>query len=119
MKAKFLFWIPRIFTILAILFMFIFSLDAFSGDETFGKKMLGFLMHNIPVLLLIGVLIIAWKWEVIGGIIFIIASVAGCVFFRAFAGNPAALAVMLPFFSVGILFILGNILNGKNKTGIE
>lgn len=115
MKTKFLFWIPRIFTILAILFMFMFSLDAFSGDETFGKKMLGFLIHNIPVLLLTGVLIIAWKWEVIGGIIFIIASVAGSIFFRAFTGNPGSLAVMLPFFTVGILFILGNVLSGKNK----
>ena len=106
MTSKLLYWIPRILTIIAILFMLLFSFDSFSGNESFGKKMLGFFMHNIPVLLLTGVLVIAWKWEVIGGILFIIAAIAGSIFFKAFSGNPGSLIVLAPFFLTGLLFIL-------------
>ncbi len=114
MKAKTLYWIPRILTILSILFMLMFSFDVFGGNEPLGRKLLGFLMHNIPVLILIGALIIAWKWEVVGGSLFIIAFIASCFFFRSFSGNPASLIVTTPFLITGILFIVHHLLYGKN-----
>jgi hypothetical protein len=113
MKSTILFWIPRILTILSILFMAMFSLDSFGGNETFGAKMLGFLIHNIPVLILIAILIIAWKREVAGGILFILASIVGFIYFHSFSGNPGSLVVIAPFFIVGILFILHSVLYGR------
>jgi hypothetical protein len=106
MKEKALYWIPRIFTILAILFMMMFSIDVFSGNEPLGRKLLGFLMHNIPVWILIGILIVAWRWEFIGGMLFVMAFIAGSLFFRSFSGNPGSLTVLVPFLITGILFIL-------------
>ena len=110
MKSKILYWIPRILAILSILFMTIFSLDAFDGNESFGMKMLGFLMHNIPVLIILVILLIAWRWEFAGGILFILAFVAGTIVFHSFIGNPASLIVITPFLITGILFILHNVL---------
>jgi hypothetical protein len=115
MKEKLLYWIPRTFTILAILFMMMFSIDVFSGNEPMSRKLLGFLIHNIPVLILIGVLIVAWKWEVIGGLLFIVAFIAGSLVFRSFSGNPASLIVISPFLVMGILFILHNVLFAKRE----
>ena len=63
-------WFARVLAILTILFMLMFSLDAFSGEETFARKMLGFLMHNIPVFALIIALVIAWRYEIAGGVIY-------------------------------------------------
>lgn len=103
---KILFWIPRVTAILAILFMGMFSLDVFGGNEPPGKQLLGFLIHNIPALIIIGVLAIAWKWELIGGILFLLAALAGGVFFQGFTTNPASLIVMAPFALSGFLFIL-------------
>jgi hypothetical protein len=114
MISKILYWIPRILTIVSILFMTMFSFDVFGGNESFGMKMLGFLMHNIPVLIMIVVLIIAWKWELAGGILFIVASISGTVFFHSFSGNPGSLIVIAPFFLTGILFILHEIFYGRN-----
>jgi hypothetical protein len=114
MKAKTLYWIPRIFTILAILFMLMFSFDVFSGNETFGRKMLGFLMHNIPVLILIIVLVIAWKWEFIGGLLLVIAAIGGSIFFYSFTKNTGSLIVMTPFLITGLLFIIHHVLYVKN-----
>jgi hypothetical protein len=110
MISKILFWIPRVLTILAILFMTMFSFDVFGGNESLGIKLLGFIVHNIPVLILVGILIIAWKWEMAGGALFILASVCGAVFFHSFSGNSASLIVIAPFLFSGLLLILHNIL---------
>jgi len=106
MKKTFLSWIPRIISILAIVFVVMFSLEVFGGNEPITKKLLAFLVHNIPALILIAALIIAWKRELIGGILFIVLFLAGCYFFKSFAGNPGSLIVISPFLLVGLLFIV-------------
>ena len=115
MKEKTLYWVPRILTVIALFLMLMFSLDVFDGNETMGRKLLGFLMHNIPVLILIVILIISWKWEFIGGIFFIVAFIVSCFFFHSFSGNPWSLAVTSPFLLTGILFILHHYLYGKKS----
>jgi hypothetical protein len=105
-KKRFLYWTPRILGMLAILFMMLFSLDCFDGDGKLGANLLCLLMHNIPALIILGVLIVAWKWELIGGILFLAASLTGMIFFNVFSGNWGALIVMTPFIITGILFIL-------------
>lgn len=109
MKTRLFYWIPRILAIVSILFMAMFSLDAFEGKESIGKKLSGLLIHNIPALILIGVLILAWKREVAGGILFLIVFLAGALFFDSFTGNPASLIVISPFFLAGVLFIVNGL----------
>lgn len=113
--AKFLYWTPRILTIISLVFMTMFSFDAFGGDVSFGMKILGFLEHNIPVIILAAFLIIAWKWELAGGVLFILGSVSGTIFFNSFSGNPASLIVIAPFLVSGILFIISGITFRKNS----
>lgn len=113
MVKKILYWTPRVLGILAILFMMMFSLDCFGEYESFGKQMTCFFMHNIPAMVCIAVLIIAWKWEIIGGILFILAFIAAGLFFNSFTVNPASLVVICPFLLTGILFIADYIVNKK------
>jgi hypothetical protein len=114
MISKILYWLPRFLAIISLLFMTIFSFDVFGGEESFGLKMLGFLIHNIPVLILVAILIIAWKWEMAGGALFILASICGTVFFHSFSGNPGSLIVITPFLIIGILFIIRDIFYGRS-----
>jgi len=65
-------WLPRIICILAILFISMFALDAFAPGLTFWQQIGGLLMHLIPSFILLALLVVAWKWELIGGIIFTI-----------------------------------------------
>jgi hypothetical protein len=111
MRSKLFYWLPRVLTILSILFMALFSLDSFGGNGSVWKKMMVFLMHNIPVFILIVILIIAWKREVAGGIILILASITAGIFFHSFTGNPGSIIVIAPFFLEGLLFILHGIAN--------
>ncbi|HZY25587.1 MAG TPA: hypothetical protein VFE71_07160 [Bacteroidales bacterium] len=119
MRSKFFYWLPRVLTILSILFMALFSLDSFGGNGSVWKKMLVFLMHNIPVLILTVILIIAWKREVAGGILLILVSLAGCIFFHSFTGNPGSIIVITPFFLEGLLFVLHGTVNKKNGAMVE
>jgi hypothetical protein len=105
MTRKVLYWAPRILAILAILFMMMFSVDCFGENESLKNQLICLFMHNIPAFILILVLIVAWKWELIGGTIFILAFIAGTIFFNSFTGNWGSLVVISPFLITGILFI--------------
>jgi len=115
MKEKILFWTPRILAILAILFMMLFSMDCFGGNYTLREQLLCFVMHNIPAYILILALILAWKKEMAGGILFLLAALAGSIYFRAFSGNPGVLIILLPFVITGILFIVHKVLFEKKQ----
>ena len=71
-SAKIFYWTPRIICIIAILFISLFALDAFSPELSFWQQISGFLMHLIPSFILLAILILAWKKEFIGGILFMI-----------------------------------------------
>jgi hypothetical protein len=96
-----------------------FSLDVFGGADSLANKLLGFLIHNIPVIILAVILVIAWKWEVAGGALFILASLYGTVFYHSFTGNPGSLVVIGPFFFLGLLFILHALLFGARSAKKE
>jgi hypothetical protein len=113
MAKKVLYWTPRIIGILAILFMMMFSMDCFGEYDSFSKQLTCFFMHNTPAFICVIVLFIAWKWELIGGVIFILAFIAGTVFFNSFSGNWGSLIVISPFLITGILFITDYRVNKK------
>lgn len=106
MKIKILLWAPRIIVILAILFMMMFSFDVFNESISAAQKLLALFIHNIPVLILLVLLVVSWKWEMAGGISFMLITIALSIFYRSFSGNPASLIVIGPFFVAGLLFVI-------------
>ena len=73
--GKFIYWAPRILSIIFILFLALFSLDVFEGNYGFWETIAGLFMHNIPAMILLIVLIISWKREIVGGIGFVLAGI--------------------------------------------
>ena len=123
-------WLPRIICILAILFVSLFAADAFSPELTIWQQLGAFIMHLIPSFILIAFLIIAWKWEYIGGILFIIIGLglSPFVFVHNYKMNDSIwislgiiLSITIPFVIVGILFMVSHFLKKKNfsKTAID
>jgi predicted membrane channel-forming protein YqfA (hemolysin III family) len=101
--------------ILAILFMVMFSSDVFEMEASWKEKLLGFLIHSIPALILTLVLAVAWKMEMTGGILIIIATIIMLLKFNAFTTNKGALILFVPFLLAGFLFILGQVLYHQEK----
>lgn len=111
---KFLYWTPRISSIILVLFLTILSLDVFEENLGFWQTFLGLLIHNIPTILLTVVIWVSWKHEIVGGIAFIIAGLAHMVFsvVRAdvepwYISFFASLIIDVPAFLIGILFLIG------------
>jgi hypothetical protein len=101
--AKIIHWMPRIAAILMILFVGLFSLDVFEPGAPLSQMLLGFLIHNIPTILLIVVLILAWIWPAVGFVAFLVA--AAC--FAIISVRSGYFLPNLLFFMLPILFIAG------------
>ena len=123
----FLYWFPRILCILAILFVCVFALDAFQPELTFWQQIQGFIMHLIPSFVLLFFLLIAWKWELIGGVIFVLIGLvlSPFIYMHNYNMNGSVwmsisiiAMITFPFILVGILFIVGHKIN-KNQVDIK
>ena len=121
-KLKILFWIPRALCILGILFISLFALDAFEGDAPLKNKLIGFTIHLIPSFALIAILLIAWKWEKIGGLIFIILGVFFSFYLFKFnyrmnqsvwISLSVIASICFPFIISGVLFIIHDLKSSK------
>ncbi len=61
-----LIWTPRVLGILFVLFIVLFSFDVLEMDGGFWALMAGFVIHNLPAIVLIIALFLAWRREWIG-----------------------------------------------------
>lgn len=108
----YIYWTPRILSILLIIFISIFSFDVIEPGLSLGQIVLGLFMHNIPGIILLVVLIISWKYEIVGGIAYLLA---GCMYITlniitsyksGFQDFAWSLIIAIPTFMIGILFLM-------------
>jgi len=111
MKNKFIFWTPRIFGIIFILFLMLFSFDVFGEGLTCWQTVGAFLLHNVPTIILGIIIAIAWKYELVGAITFALAGIAYIVslFFSPFEWFKIIWAIQIagPAIFISYLFFRG------------
>jgi len=113
--SKFVYWTPRILSIILVLFLTIFSWDVFDENLGFWQTVLGLLIHNIPALLLAAIVWISWKYEIVGGIVFILAGIFYIAWLLMTAITTSfewyyllwAVQISGIAFFIGILFLVG------------
>jgi len=119
---KIIHWTPRILCIIAILFISLFAADAFGHGGGFWKELGDFIIHLIPSFILLVFLIIAWKWELIGGIVLIVIGLimTPIIYSHNFAMNQnvgmsliVIASITFPFIVVGVLFIISYYMKKK------
>ncbi len=127
-SIKILQWLPRVICTLAILFVSLFALDAFTPGHTIWQQLGDFFIHLIPSFILIASLIIAWKWEFAGGIIFLIIGIglSPFVFMMNYHRTHSIgislviiLMITIPFVVVGILFLISHSWRKKESSKIS
>jgi hypothetical protein len=126
-SVKIIYWTPRILCILAILFISMFAFDAFDPKLTIMQQIEGFIMHLIPTYILIALLVIAWKWELIGGLIYLLIGLGFIpfIFSHNYHMNHSigmtlfiVLMINIPFALVGALFIISHYKRKKEQQTI-
>lgn len=117
---KYVYWPPRILSILFVLFISVFAFDVFDSGYTFWETVLALFMHLLPSFILAGVIWISWKREVVGGAVFIafgIAYIARTIGQFAQYSNKWYIPIMKsmplagPALLIGVLFLI----NWKQK----
>lgn len=104
MNSRLLYYAPRILGIGGILFISLFALDVFGQGYSVVDTIIGLTIHLIPSMILLGTLMIAWKYEFIGGMLFIALSAIPFMFLDNVL--VANLALSVPFFLTGCLFVM-------------
>jgi cytochrome b561 len=94
-----------------------FALDSFAPELTFWQQIGTFLMHLVPSFILLALLVVAWKWEFVGGVIFTFVGVVTTpfIFLHNYRMNHSVwmslfiiLIITIPFLLVGILFLVNH-----------
>ena len=107
--------VARIIALAAIAFVSLFALDAFGHGKPFWTQIKDFIIHLVPSFVLLIAFIIAYKRELIGGIIFILIGLinAPWIYKNNYAMNQSVgmsllivTTLLVPFILAGILFLV-------------
>jgi hypothetical protein len=100
-----LYWAPRALGMGTALFLAIFALDVFGEGYRLGELLIALFMHLIPSLLILVLLVISWRWERIGGFLYILLGVIYIIWFWHPARRLSSLIISSPLFLTGGLFL--------------
>ncbi len=116
---KILRWAPRILAILFAVLISLFALDVFSESKPFWAMAFGLLMHLIPTLAMVAVIIIAWRWELVGAVFFIAIAALYVVFIHGQGVWLYYLLIAGPPLITGVLYLLSWRARSSLRIGAE
>lgn len=97
-------------SILFVLFLAMFSLDVFESGKSAGELAIGLFVHNIPALILLAVLFVAWEREIAGAVMFMAAAIfyIAMLLKSGFEQHMISWVLLIsgPAFLVGALYLL-------------
>ncbi len=112
-SAKLLFWAPRLLSILFIAFLSLFALDVFDEHLAFLPTASALLIHLLPSLLLAIALVLTWRREWIGSLLYAAAGLLYVVWVATVSRSvPVSarltwvLIIAGPAFLIAYLFLL-------------
>jgi hypothetical protein len=120
MKAKInkiLFWTPRLLSVIHALFISLLALDVFCADHGFWQTLIALAIHLIPTVIIVAALLLAWRWERIGTLIFF--ALGGAYMILARGNLQAILFISGPLVLIGILFFIDWCANRQSCTGSQ
>lgn len=109
-------WAPRIIAILFALFLSLFALDVFGAGSGFRETILAFLIHLVPSYIVIAALVISWKRDLAGAILFGALAATYVILTRGRFHWTAYLAISGPLALTGLLFLLGWIRENRSNS---
>lgn len=127
-RGRIVSWVARVICILAILFISLFSFDAIVPGNGFWQNTRDLLIHLVPSFILLLLLLLAWRYEMAGGALFVIIALvlSPYIYIHNYRMNNSVirsmvviLAVTLPFVITGLLFITAAILKRRKKRDDE
>ena len=104
-KMQVLYWTPRVLTILLAMFLSVFALDVFGEGYGFWETVGALLLHLIPTFIVVIALVIAWRREWVGAVLFIALGLFYLVSSWGRFHWSAYLVISGPLVLIGVLFL--------------
>ena len=98
---RWLYWLPRVLSILFALFISLLALDVFGEGYNFWETLVALFMHLIPTFILVAVLAIAWRWERVGAALFLALAIIYLVL-----TDGRMLTIPIPLIIFSLLFLV-------------
>ena len=99
------FWTPRILCILFAIFLSVFALDVFTEGCGFWQTIGALLRHLVPTFIVVIALLIGWRWEWVGAVLFSALAVFYVVWMWGRFPLVTYLFISGPLALVGVLFL--------------
>jgi len=109
---KVFFWSARLLGIFAIYIIARLHLSGVNFNQTFGQVLISLLSHAWVTLILIAALAVAWRWEIIGAVIYIL--IAGYLMLDM--GKTELiyyLFIAVPFAVIALLFLISGLMKSS------
>lgn len=101
-----LFWLPRVLGILFAIFLSLFAFDIFNQGYGVRETVQGLLIHLIPVFIVVAVLVLTWRRQWIGALLFPTLALSYPVLTQGRQHWSVYLVISGPLVLLGVLFIL-------------
>ena len=101
-----IFWAPRILTILFALFLSVFALDVFTETKGLFQILAALVMHLTPTLIVIVLLVLAWRWEFVGVVAFAALAIVYIVVMWGRFPLSTYVVISGPMLLISVLFFL-------------
>ncbi len=88
-----LFWAPRVISMLFIAFVSMFALDVFQESLGFWRTIAALAIHLIPSFALAAALIVSWRWEWVGALLFTAFAIFFAVIVRSNIAGKAMFVI--------------------------
>ena len=110
-----LLWAPRVLCIVFAAFISLFALDVFGEGRGFWQTLAALLIHLIPTYILIGMLLLSWRWPWVGAVVFAALGVLFLWWNHQYRHNVLSAVLMIagPLFLMATLFLLNWLLRDR------
>lgn len=103
---RILYWSPRVLGFLFAAFTAIFAMDVLQDRRGLWGTLLALFVHLIPTVLLLALLVAAWRWEWVGAVLFSALGVLYVMFFWERFPWQTHAAMAGPLLCTGLLFLI-------------
>jgi hypothetical protein len=112
-RAQWLRWMPRILGLLFAVFISLFALDAFGTGDPLRQQVVGFLIHMVPTALVVGTVVVGWRWPLMGGVLCLGLGLLYVAIAWGSASWAAYAVIVGPIWITGVLFFVDGFLSNE------
>ncbi|NMB45626.1 MAG: hypothetical protein GX998_04360 [Firmicutes bacterium] len=105
-EAEKLIRIARLIAIALGLFLLLFCLDVFAMEGSTSRKLIGFIIHSLPSLVIAAILALTWRNPFLSGLSFFLLAALFAFVFRTYDKIGTFIMLTVVPVLIGILFLL-------------